>query len=176
MKLIYHFLFMLLFLTGCFEKNAILYHPSDKQKSVNAIRAKVAHKLEKEKGLIPCGTGAQMMHQIKMLALAFDYRKPLDIETGRHFLVEAVQEFTSAINADNDIRPYLDNYPFDAKNVIIEICLQNQNGSDLGASELCIIESSEGVLRYKIHDSNDRLKTVYTETYDEALQKVSLGK
>ena len=153
------------------------YRPSDKEKAVNEILAFVSSNLKKEKELIPFGSGGQTMYQVKMLALAFQYRNALDIEQGRELLLESVREFTSTVNADEHIRNYLSNYPFEAKNVIVEIYIKNPDGTNLESSKLCVIAANEGILEYEIRDpKTDRLTRIYTETYEEALQKVSQGK
>ncbi len=149
------------------------YQPSDKEKITNEIMKKAATKIYKELGLIPCGTGGQMMDQIKMLGLSFDYREPVDIEIGRRLLVAAVQEFATEINADVRIRPYLDKFPFEPKNIEIAIFLQDRNGKDFGQGILCIISAKNGFLEYDIHNPNERLKTIYRETYEEALRILS---
>ena len=147
--------------------------PNEKQKLINEVRQKAAKKIYKDLGLIPCGTGAQAMDQIKMLHLAFDYRKPVDIKTGRELLVAAVQIFAQEINANPEIRPYLDNYPFEPKNIRIWIFLKNPDGSNIEPEKLCVICATQGILEYENKNPETcRLTTIYKETYEEALQKI----
>ena len=111
-----------------------------------------------------------------MLALSFDYRQPTTIENGRKLLIAAVQEFVQSVNAEEQIRPYLQNYPFEAKNVQISIFLQNPDGSKL-SSGLHVISAYEGILNYNIDDPEGPLfKTLLEETYEEALQKLHAQK
>jgi hypothetical protein len=149
------------------------YHPSDKQKLANELRARVASKLKKETELRPCGTHGQMMGQIKMLGLSFNYYKPISIEEGRELLITAVDEFIKNVNEDEDIRPHLNNYPFKSKNIDIRIFIHNPNGSDVTAGNLRVITSIDGILEYDIRDpKTNRLTTIYKETYEEALSKM----
>ena len=169
------FLSMAVSIAGCTQKHA--YQPSTKVTLASEIRNKVAIQLQREKELVPSGTGGQMMHQIKMLALSFDYRKPIDINKGRELLIEAVDEFVAAVNADERIRPYLNNYPFEPKNIEIRIFLRSPNGSDVAPGELSVISALDAVLEYDIRDpKTDRLKTVHTETFEEAVLKINGSK
>ena len=149
------------------------YYPSEKEHLANIITKKVAIQLKKEFGLIPFGSGGGMMDQIKMLHLAFDCRKPLDIDTSRQLLVAAVERFVSEVNANESIRPYLDNYPFEAKNIQIVIFIQRPDGSHFNPDGLVVTSAKDGVLEYKTDDPNGPLfKTVHSETYEEALKQL----
>ncbi len=170
MKFIFSLIIISIF-CGCENKST--YHLSEDEKLANAITKKVALQINHEFGLIPCGTGGQMMDQIKMLHLAFDCRKPLDIDTSRQLLVAAVERFVSEVNANESIRPYLDNYPFEAKNIQIVIFIQRPDGSHFNPDGLVVTSAKDGVLEYKTDDPNGPLfKTVHSETYEEALKQL----
>ncbi len=127
-------------------------NPFDKQTITNKIRKKAAIKIKEETGLIPCGTGGQMMDQIKMLYLAFVYREPIDMNRARELLIKAVQDFASEINGDERIRTYLDKFPFEPKNIEISIFIQNRNGGDFGKGSLCVVSANNGILTFDIHN------------------------
>jgi hypothetical protein len=88
------------------------YKISEKEKIADADLAKTAKELSEKYGLIPSGTGSQMMDEIKMLYLAFDYRNRLEIPEARTIILGCVKEFMNTINKDEKIRPYLFKYPF----------------------------------------------------------------
>ncbi len=148
------------------------YIPSEKQKLANKIQYKVAAQLKEETHLSPCGTGGQMMNEIKMLALSFDYYQPLNIEQARELLIIATERFISEINQTQPIHPYLHNYPFKPENVEIRIFLYKPDHSDVGAENLSVVSMLEGVLYYKVDNPKTKLfTTVLTETYEEALER-----
>ncbi len=166
--LAYFFLFILV---GCSDFTRPSYVPSEKQKVVNELRRRVATELMVKTGLQPCGTGGQMMDQVKMLALAFAYNKPLEIEEGRKLLVNAVETFVLAINSDERIRPYLNNYPFKPENVEIVIVINNSDKSSVEPEKICLLVARRGICKYEVHDSKtELLKTIYQETFFEAQQ------
>jgi hypothetical protein len=88
-------------------------------------------------------------------------------------LVAGVEEFLAAINTDERIWPYLVTHPFQPKNIILEIYLQNPDGSQLNQDNLSVIVANKGTLKYRIKDPKSPLfKTVYSETFEEAVEKL----
>jgi hypothetical protein len=168
-------------LYGCSDfKNSTGYKPTpesiEREQLANKIMAKVAANLKNDRGLSPIGFGGRTSNGVQMLALSFDYRKPLTVEEGRKLLIASVQEFITAVNEETRIRPHLKNYPFEAKNIKIAIFLQNADGSKLGC-ELQVISATEGMLRYKIDDPEGPLFiTILEETYEEAVQKLNANR
>jgi hypothetical protein len=163
------FLFIVLFSYSCSDFSS--YCTNEDEKLVNNITSNVSLKLKKEHGLLPLGSGAQMMHEVKMLHLAFEYHESISIETGRKFLVDAVREFTTAVNSESKIHRYLSNYPFNANNISIEIYLQKHDGAEFDPTELALVRANQGKLEYKAVDPvSHRLITVFEETYEEALK------
>ena len=162
----------LLFLVGCnFEPEEP--RKLSKDEAADAALHRAAHRLKIEKNLVPCGDGARMMGQIEMLALAFDYFQPLDIETARPLLINSVNTFLKEINNDESIKPYLLHYPFDPKNTEIAIYFYTSNYKEVPNGDLCIAAFRQGKCIYKIHNSDDRLQTILEETYDDAVTKLN---
>jgi len=143
-----------------------------KEALCNEISRRVALKLMKDRGLIPCGSGGGTINQVRMLALSFDYRKPLTIEGGRELILTAIHEFTDAINADERIRPYLESYPFEPERVEIRIFVQDSKGGSVPLSAADIFSCCGGVCQYKQFNVVTRqLNIFFTETLAEAEQK-----
>ena len=108
-----------------------------------------------------------------MLRLVFQYRHIVDIDQARELLIACVDTFTSAINADIRIHPYLANYPFKPKNIDIMIVLRNPDGSRGPPGTFILIHAAEGKFQYNIDDpETTRMKTIYEETYEEAVLKI----
>ncbi len=168
------FVFILLLITFSFSCNKSNYRPSSKELLADEILKNSAIKLRKEKDLRLIGTGGGMMNEVRMLALSFNYYKPIDIEKGRELLITATRALADEVNGDTEIRKYLKNYPFGPENIEIRIFLRKPNVSDVAPGELSVISMLEGTLDYDIRDQvTDRLKTVCEETYEEALTKLN---
>jgi hypothetical protein len=144
---------------------------SEKQTLANEVRKKAAVNIIKETNLIPFGSGAQMMDQIKVLELFFVCHESINAEKARELVLQASEELLRQINADERIRTYLNNFPFDSKNITIKIYIQKLDGHSFGGKNLSVISLSNGVIKYKIDDPNSmQLITIHEETYEEALQ------
>src|SRR6185503_7266894 len=118
MRITFLFSLLIIFCASCelppVDNSA--YLPS-KQSLANDVRARTAFQLKREKGLIPFGIAGQMMHEIKMLGLSFQYHTEIGVEEMRKLLLTSGELFLSAINSNELIRPYLNNFPFEVENI-----------------------------------------------------------
>jgi len=142
----------------------------DKYDLANAVVAETAFQLKRDKNLIPFGTGRQICDQIQMLALAFIYYKEIEIEEARELLIGAFKVMVHAINSNEEIRPYLCEYPFD-RNLEIRIAFRKPNDEyNFGKLSSCTI--IKGKIDYDIRHSRYDFTTVLSETYEEAEKKL----
>jgi hypothetical protein len=171
MKYFLNFSLVLFILFLIFSCDSMTYQLSDDEKIVNQITEETAKKLKEKKNLILVGTGGQMMHKIEMLAMSFDYYQEVTLETARALIVYAVKEYLSDINNNEEVRPYLHNYPFTAKNIEIRIFIYGPDRYELSPEKIGCITSRKGILRYYIRADDDH--PICKETYDEALGKIT---
>jgi hypothetical protein len=167
--------FLMIFVTCCnspFVESP--YALSQKELLVGQVIKKALVQLKKDKELYPFGTAARMLNQIKMLGLSLHYYEPVDIEKARELLIYSTELFLDVINNNNDIRFYLQSYPFTAENVEIRIYLQKTNGSEPDLGDLTIVEMTNGILEYVIRNKETkRLTTLYEESFREAKVKLA---
>ncbi len=162
-----------LLLSCCTKNRTNIYESSPDSILVNKIRKEVFAKLSIEEDLRPCGTGAQMMDEIKMLYFGFNYYHEVDINAARKLLINAENVALNKINDCDEIRPYLVNYPFKPINVQIDIFLRKPDGSQPEPQKLQVISIHEGNLDYMNHNLDTKfLTTILKETYEEALGKL----
>jgi hypothetical protein len=160
---------------GCTQKKKENYD-HDRARLSNEIKYKVALQLKNEKNLHPCGMGGGGVGKIRVQYLAFDYYQQCTIEEARELLVDAGNLFLKAINEDERIRPYLQNYPFLPKNIEMSIFFKKPNGSEMKSGKLSIIDLGDAKLKYKINDpETNHLIVIHTETYEEAAEKLGLS-
>lgn len=148
------------------------YKVSNYEKMADKITAKTAKKLEKERELILIGTGGGMMHNIRMMAMSFVYKHEIDVDEGRTLLIAALGEYIEAVNTNEEIRPYLANYPFDPKNIEIRIFIHNPDNSNVEEGKISVISAINGILKYDA-DEGYGYKRIHRETYEEALEKIA---
>jgi hypothetical protein len=160
-------------ISGCARKNDFIIN--DKERLSNELILKVATQLKEEKKLYPCGTGGGSIDKIRMMYLAFQYYEQIEIEEARKLIIDAGDLFLKTINADERIRPYLRNYPFQPGNIELLIIFRKPDGSEVDPEKLRLVAlGDDKKLRYKIVDpATDHLKTIFCETYYEAAEKLA---
>lgn len=96
---------MFSFLFGC---SSFGYQSPRYVKLAHEITEKTAKELKAQKNLYLIGTGGQMMDDIKMMAMSFNYYQEVNLKTARELTIYAIDEYLSAINNNNkEVRPYL---------------------------------------------------------------------
>jgi len=156
------------FLVVCFFLG---HSEQDYEKIADKITDKTGKKLKAQKNLYLAGTGGQMMDDIQMMAMSFDYYQEVDLKTARKLIVYATNEYLSAINNNTEIRPYLHEYPFTAKNIEVNIFIYKPDKSKLSPEKIYCIDCMKGRIEYYVR-LNPR-EAIYEESYEEALQAIS---
>jgi hypothetical protein len=138
---------------------------------VSDINKQVTLKFKKEKNLCCIGSGAEMMYEIKMLSLSFNYYNEIDIAKGRELLVFAASEYLDAINTNVELRPYLDHWPFTANDIRINIGILKSTGKEVDLEKISFLSAEENMLMYYPKKKDLQRRTpLLTETYQQALQ------
>ena len=145
--------------------------PLDYEKIADKTTDKTAKKLEKQKKLHLVGIGGQMMNDIQMMAMSFQFFQEVDLKTARELAVYAVSEYLTDINSNEVLRPYLHQYPFTAKNVAIRIWIYNPDKSDPPLDKIYFVSAINGTITYYLDlpETYSR-KAICKETYEEALK------
>lgn len=153
------------------------YQELDYEKIADKITEKTARKLQKEKHLFLVGTGGQMMHDIQMMAMSFYFYQEVDLTTARELIVHVITEYLSDINNNEDVRPYLHEYPFTAKNVEIRIWIHKPDRTSPPLDKIYYMSSIDGILHYYLNlpETYSRL-SICDETYEEGLKIVNAQK
>jgi len=139
------------------------------------ITEKTGKELKAQKNLYLIGTGGGMMDDIQMMAMSFNYYQEVDLKKARELLVYVVSQYLLAINGNTEVRPYLHEYPFTAKNVEIRMWIYKPDRSRLTSDKIYYISAINGVLNYYIHGLEQYSRqTLCEETYQEALKMVKL--
>ncbi len=144
------------------------------------ITAQTAKILTKRHQLDVIGTGGGCMDHVNMLALSFLIYRPLTVESAREIIVDCVEEFLFQINSNEEIRPYLKNYPFTPKELKISIFSHTEKNEAVYDPYISVVsnstrhDSTQTMLwfRTKAPDQPFGYKTEIEEDYQEALRIV----
>jgi hypothetical protein len=141
------------------------------------IRANMARKLAKRYDMSLFGIGGGMADSVNIICLSFQIRKSFTKEELRYILIDCVEEILAAFNANEEIRPYLLNYPFLPENIEIKIFITDSTGRRVYDPTIAVASAIGGKLKYKTNDPNDefKYKSIVQEPYEEAL-KIVRGK
>lgn len=140
-------------------------------KHINSFAVK-----KKEDGFYLFGSGGQMMDNIKKVHLSFDLQKKVEIDEARVMLIDMTQDFIKQVNADEKIRPYLNNYPFDHMNAEFNINFKDKRHIYLEEGIASAMMVGNKIYYSKSNSETSPLVTVFEETYAEALEKVKQQK
>ena len=145
------------------------------EKISDKITARTAKKLSKKYQLDPVGSGGSMMHDVEMLALSFNCYRPLSIDESRELVINCVNEYLKSVNENEEIRPYLHNYPFTEQNIqVIIFFFGDKNFQKISPGKVNGVSAVKEQVRYYTDSIEDeyKLETLHQETYEEALRIV----
>lgn len=134
---------------------------------VNDFAAKMS-----KKGYYLFGSGGQMMDNIKKVCLDFDLQEKADVEKARRLIVAISEDFLAIINADEQLRPFLVNYPFDHRNISFTIAFKDENHRFRTEGVACAMICGNSICYSKSPKLNEPLEEIYFEKYVDALEKV----
>jgi hypothetical protein len=144
----------------------------DADGAVNRITIESGQKIAKKNNMSIAGIGGSILDGITGISLDFDrYGPPLDRKAARNLIIDCINQLTTNINQDHEIRKFLSVFPFPQNKCSIAIFNHNQDGYDFHDPEISIIAISGGEIRYLTIElgQKGRYKTEVTETYEEAV-------
>ena len=133
---------------------------------------KIADQLQKEKELRMIGNGGQMMGDVQLIRIEFQYFHLVDLQDARKLLIYTIQTFLKNINGDQKIRPYLHTYPFSTNNIEVKIWIHQPNGNYPSEGDIQCSSLGNNVLLYRIVEPSEfaPMPILHEETYEEALK------
>lgn len=130
------------------------------------IRAEMAKNLSNRHHMQVIGISGGMMGTVNILGLDFQIPGPLTKDKLRKILIDCVEEFLVAINADEKLRPFLKNYPFTEKEIEIVIFVSDKNGRELYDPDISVASAVDGKIYFNTVDKN-KPKGPYKEWFEE---------
>ena len=134
-------------------------------------------KMKKEKDLHAFGMGGELMTNVKVLTLKYLSDRKTTVDEARLLVVDCVEGLLKDVNNHKGIRPYLNDYPFTAKNLEFGIIFMDDNGDFIEGDKVL---GSVSMIKDQIYyregiPKTNRFKKVHEETYEEALGIVREG-
>lgn len=123
-------------------------------------------------GFSPELSGGAMIDDIQKINLGYITNKNLNLEQARLTYIERAEDLLAQVNSNEEIRPYLRNYPFQSKNIFLSIVFEKPNGDYVDPPNIAyIFNTTKGNVIYYIYDmQKEQIECIYEESYDEALR------
>lgn len=120
---------LLLFIMAIFFCSFFGNKISKESKIVHQIVRQISEKYERKYKLNFSGISLSAPGGIyRKIGISFEYYGYLSKDDARKILVESATDLIEKINANDELKPYLKNYPFTGDNVTITIFLRLPNG------------------------------------------------
>ncbi len=124
------------------------------------------------------GCGGGFLNKVNEIIISFEKQGPKSKKELRELVIKINEDLLKRYNENEEIRPYLKNYPFTAKNLRIGILLTDEKGNAIhnkGSNKegLRAVYQSWGNISYQVkNDEKPNPQDVFEETYEEALSIV----
>lgn len=175
MKFLPFLLLIISLITSCYRQETM----KKDELLANQISLQTTDILEKRYGLRFCGAGGSYdfnKKKTKTLKLCFQLFRVIDKNACRKMIVDCIEEFVDAINKNDEIKQYLSDTPFTVNNVEIVVYIYNSNHGNVYDPDICIVDSTEGVIRFYTKDPEGKqkpYKSITEESFAEALAIVN---
>jgi len=115
--------------------------------------------------------GEGMEGKFLRLDLCFVVHRKLSKDEARELLFVCAEEFMNDVNANEELRPYLLEFPFTLKNVGISFYFQEEDGAEFHHPDLSYAAWRSGKMEFATKDpkKNGSFQVFDQETHEEAL-------
>lgn len=129
---------------------------------------------KKNEGLEILGTGGSMVRKVEEISVSFIAYGEYDIEKARRHFLSVVNPFVLEIGSSKELKQYLAQPDFPERAANISITYQDCNDNQPLPPNIVHVMMVKGKIRYSVSDGPmTPYRSVYRETYQEALQKVN---
>ena len=158
-----------LFISSCYAK---MDYPDLAYGIVNNYSKEIKNKYN----LKGFGKGGCMIDAVQSVFISYTSNQKVDIETARILFINVDEGLIKKFNEDEQIRPFLANYPFTYNNIELDLSFFENDGSEYDDGHISFVTLIKGNICYAIHDpsirNNNPLVIVHRENYEEALKIV----
>ena len=167
-------IFLLLLVYSC-EKSPKYIKLTDR------INEHCVKELKNRYNLCQSGYGGSLMYDVKEVSGSFQVSEPMTIQKAREIYLGIIECYLSEINTDEEIKPYLHNYPFRFDNLdfrlsvsplyVKEKYLDQWDRDRKNVFLLSMPKNNELIYRTYDYD-HEKYEVILRESYEEALKIV----
>jgi hypothetical protein len=126
-------------------------------------------------GLHLVGKGGAMMDDVQQVNAHYVSYDRLTVEEARRLYVDVAEGYLSRYNQNEEIRPYLHNYPFTINNFKIMIGFENENHQHMDKGFVAVVSNieSKGIIYYSSYNHETKaFIDLHEEPYETAREIV----
>ena len=153
-------------------KEKTTFYPTYAHQIIDVLKKEV----HEQYGLDCCSRGGSMPYDVLTINVGFESKKLLTINEARIIFVNIYERFRNIINENENIRPFLREYPFPAERIQVSIKFYPalKSKANILGTELVYVSCIKGEIGYYRDDeSGCRLAELKVEPYEEALRIVT---
>ena len=126
--------------------------------------------MQKNKNLTLIATGGGQ--QGRLFVLRYRTQQNFNLEQARELLVDICEVFLKRVNSDQNLRPYMLEYPYNGTNIDIAIFFVNSNNCWAMPPYIALAANFQGKVCYCTSNIKEKLVDFHKETYEEACKIV----
>ncbi len=167
---IFYLIFLIPVFLGCAQSK---YKDPEYVAYADQISTKICNELWQKEKLYLNGFGGSFLYNVEKIALHFRAERHADVSQARRLFVNAAERLLSEINQGEQIRPYLDHYPFTNRGLSFSINFVNADNKRVTDGSVAYVFVVKGTIYYDKYDAGSKqLLDLYEEPYEEALRIV----
>ncbi len=159
-------------LGGCSMDQIGYQELSNRDKILYSFINQQGQMIGKKYNMKPCASGLGGRIKTSMMALSFDKcGDPLTEEEARQLIVNCVDDFLEAANAEEKLKPFLANYPLTAKNLDLTIFSRDKDQKIHYFPHIAVFFDSKGKIGFLTEHPSTKsgYHTEKYETYEESV-------
>lgn len=146
---------------------------SKQEKIADDIVAQVARSLSARFNLHPVGFGGSVHDAVEKVSLSFNCNRQMSQDEYRKLVVKSANYLLEKINNNNQLEPYLRNYPFDSNNIELSIFIFAEDGSRVQLGEISCVTVINGKVAYSIRETEFTTIWILEESFEDAKRIVA---
>ncbi len=148
------------------------YKAQPYDKAVDHLIKSASQRLAKRYDMKLVGITEGMMGCVRLIGFSFQVNGPIKKNEARKIAVDCVEDFLTEINQNEEIRPYLEVYPFDTKHVDIIIFIIEPDGRGYVHPDLSVVTAADGNIKFSTNNPENKYtyKSRESETFEDAVK------
>lgn len=132
--------------------------------------------LSQEHQLLCRGYGGRLMNDISGVTQHYLAVKKCDVPTARRLVVSSIEKLAAMINANPQLHPFLNQYPFPADRIHVSIAFVNEKSHAYTDGSVTYVTARDNKIFYAKYDPiKGRLEDLWKEDYAEAYRIVNFA-